>query len=253
MVEGDEAGTILPGIYERASRVYPGSVSRAELWWPDWLRDPAAQREGASRRYYVVHTSQGGEPDGYVAYRIKESWPDGLPSNTMIVKELMPATAEAYTALWDYCLGLDLVGVVQAINRPPDEPVRWMLADSRRLRVTQWTDGLWVRLADIVAALEARRYRMDGSVVIEVTDAFIPENAGRYELIGGADGATCRRTEAPCDIVLDITDLGAAYLGNVSLSVLRRAGRVREETAGALARADAMFASEPAPWCATFF
>jgi len=106
---------------------------------------------------------------------------------------------------------------------------------------------------DIPAALEARRYSMEGSVIFEVKDSFMPENAGRYELQGGRDGATCRRTGKSHDLALDVTDLGAAYLGNVSLSVLGRAGRVEEKTPGALARADALFSSEPAPWCATHF
>ena len=43
------------------------------------------------------------------------------------------------------------------------------------------------------------------------------------------------------------------YLGGVRFSTLARAGRVVTQTPDALARADAMFASEPAPWCATPF
>jgi hypothetical protein len=39
----------------------------------------------------------------------------------------------------------------------------------------------------------------------------------------------------------------------VSFSTLGRAGRVREGRPGALARADAMFASDRAPWCSTDF
>ena len=47
--------------------------------------------------------------------------------------------------------------------------------------------------------------------------------------------------------------LGAVYLGGNSFSSLARAGRVVEARPGALRRADAMFAWDPAPWCPAIF
>ena len=52
---------------------------------------------------------------------------------------------------------------------------------------------------------------------------------------------------------MTIADLGAAYLGGVSFAALAAAGRVTEQRAGALARADHLFAHHPLPWCGTFF
>ena len=43
------------------------------------------------------------------------------------------------------------------------------------------------------------------------------------------------------------------YLCEADLVATVRAGRVDEATPGAIARADAAFASDPAPWCATPF
>jgi hypothetical protein len=48
-----------------------------------------------------------------------------------------------------------------------------------------------------------------------------------------------------------VADLAAAYLGGVSFTTLARAGLVAESAPGALARADAMFASRPAAWTVT--
>ena len=45
------------------------------------------------------------------------------------------------------------------------------------------------------------------------------------------------------------TALGSAYLGGFSFRQLARAGRVEERREGALARADALFTSDRAPWC----
>ncbi|HSX97261.1 MAG TPA: sterol carrier protein domain-containing protein, partial [Streptomyces sp.] len=62
-------------------------------------------------------------------------------------------------------------------------------------------------------------------------------------------GATCDRTADAADLSLSVRELGAAYLGGVSLSSLAAAGLVRELRQGALAEASVGFlASGPAPW-----
>ena len=53
--------------------------------------------------------------------------------------------------------------------------------------------------------------------------------------------------------MLEVADLGAAYLGGVRFATLAAAGRVVENQQGAVARADALFASDPAPYCGTPF
>ena len=74
-------------------------------------------------------------------------------------------------------------------------------------------------------------------------------NDGRYEMEGGQDGAVCSASDATPDIVLSSTDLATTYLGTARFTTLSHAGRVEERTQGALLRADAMFATELAPWC----
>ncbi|GAC1506837.1 MAG: GNAT family N-acetyltransferase [Chloroflexota bacterium] len=253
VIDADEVIALCPAIYDRARRTYPGSVTRTDAWWARRVHEPEPRHDDTGPRFYVLHTSATGEPDGYAVYRLKRAWPAGVPGNVLELIELMPASNAAYGALWNYCFNVDLVATVKAANRPPDEPLQWMLADARRLRVTELCDGLWVRLVDVRAALEARRYRAEGTVILAVNDPFMPHNTGSYRLDGGPEGATCTRTGASPDIVLGVADLGAAYLGNVPVSLLHRAGRVQECAGGALARADAMFASSPAPWCATHF
>ena len=56
-------------------------------------------------------------------------------------------------------------------------------------------DGIWVRLIDVEAALAARSYEGDTQVVVELRDAFMPENAGPVaarRARSRADEATCR-------------------------------------------------------------
>jgi predicted acetyltransferase len=77
--------------------------------------------------------------------------------------------------------------------------------------------------------------------------------AGRYVLDSDSDGASCTTTTESADLVLSQRVLAGAYLGDNSLRALSAAGRVDEETPGALARIDAMFATPLRPWNATGF
>jgi predicted acetyltransferase len=170
---------------------------------------------------------------------------------TLVIEDLVAVTDEARRALWSYCLGFGQAVLVTAPNVPIDEPVGWMLADPRRLRVTRVRDFLWLRLLDVASALGARRYAAPGAVVLEVADATCEDNAGRYRLDAQDADATCERTGASPDLALGVDDLAAAYLGGVAFRTLARAGRVTEFTLGAVARTDLMFASRPAPWTVT--
>jgi predicted acetyltransferase len=253
LLEPEETAKIVPPFYDRYRRGQPGELTRPQVWWDVYARDPEWTRQGASRHYDVVYESEPGRVDGWLSYRVESRWPNGLAANVIKVRNLIGLTPEAEAGLWRYILDLDLAGTIRLIDRPVDDPVRWRLADPRRLRVTHVGDQLWVRLLDVPGALAARRYAVSGSLVLEVTDALRPRNQGRFRLEGGPDGATCAPVNASPDLALDVADLGAAYLGGASLASLARAERVAELTPGALLRADRMFAASPPPICTTHF
>ena len=52
---------------------------------------------------------------------------------------------------------------------------------------------------------------------------------------------------------LDVQALGSRYLGGFSFAQLVRAGRAEEAARGGLARADALFRVDRAPWCPEIF
>jgi len=253
LLDRDEALDTLPAAYDRARRVQPGAVTRSAAWWTGLLRDPESEREGASAYWYVVYESADGQVDGFAHYRVKGQWDDGLSNNTLLLSELSAATSEAHAVLWRYLLDVDLVTTVRAANAPVDEPLRWLLADPRRMRVTRFNDGVWVRVLDVSAALSARRYAVSGRLALDLADPFLPRNSGRYLLEGGPEGAACGATTEAADLALGVSDLAAILLGGARPSTLARAGRIVERSPGALARADLMFACEPLPWCGTFF
>ena len=254
LLEPEETAKIFPPLYDRYRRGQPGELSRPQAWWEVYARDPEWRREGASRLYNVVYETGPGRVEGWLSYRVQSRWSGGLAANTVNVVMLVGLTPEADAALWRYLFELDLAGTIRLRDRPVDDPIRWRLADPRRLRVTEVGDHLWVRLLDLPGALAARRYAVQGTLVLQVSDALRLRNQGRFRLEGGPDGATCQPSTAePADLALDIADLGAAYLGGTSLASLARAERVTELTPGALLQADRMFAASPPPICTTHF
>jgi predicted acetyltransferase len=254
LVEHDEASREIPGVYERARLRHPGALTRSPGYWERWFLDREAWRGGASARFYVLHRGADGVPDGYLAYRANEGdWGHGLADGSIVVEELDATDDEVEAALWQYVLDVDLVRHVRADARPVDEPLRWRLADPRRLKTVELFDHLWLRLVDVPAALSARRYGLDDRLVVDVSDPFRPGGEGRFVVEGGSDGASSRPTAEDADLALGVADLGALYLGGVSATTLARAGRVEERSSGALRAADAFFASATAPWCCTPF
>jgi predicted acetyltransferase len=254
VLDADEAAKRIPDLYDHLRRRQVGELSRPAAWWADYFSDPEEDRGGASIQFYASHESDAGEPDGFVSYRVKRSWtPGGVNDGDTQVQELHGADGSVRLALWDFCLGVDLTAAVSCYNAPPDDPIRWRLADPRRMDVTNVSDWLWARIVDVPAALTARRYRSSGRVVLDITDDFVPRNSGRYELVGGPDGADCRRTDADADLAMTVADLGALYLGGVSCTTLARAARVEELRPGALLTGDLLFVGAHAPWCSTEF
>ena len=252
LVEEDEARKLLPEIFDRVRRLQPGAVQRVDAWWPDQFFWPESDERGT--RFYCVHESPDGRLDGYAAYRVVMHWDNGA-QGTVHVRELVTAAPEARAVLWRFLLDVDLTEKLSAWVVPLDEPLRWLLAESRRMRVTRLGESLWVRVLDAPAALAARTYAAPGRVVFDVVDEFRPDGgaAGRFELDAGPDGAEARRSTAEADLVLGVAELGGILLGGTRASTLAQAGLIEERTPGALALTDAMFAVEPLPFSMTDF
>ena len=238
-------------VWDQARRSQPGMLGLDERWMRNQLADLELFREGASPHYRVLHQT-GETSTGFAIYRLKLEWDASGPNGTLRLGMLIAATPAAYAALWRHVLDVDLMARVAAEMRPPDEPLRFLLADSRQPK-TRIEDGIWVRLVDVAAALAGRRYSVEGRLALRVRDEFCAWNDGQYELVGGPDGAECKSTSAAPDLALDAADLAALYLGGNRFRTLLEAGRVQELRPGAIARADAMFATDRAPWCPSHF
>jgi predicted acetyltransferase len=254
LVSEAEANVVLPAVWERYWRQVPGEVRRPAQWWEMLALDVEEDRDGASARYVAVHDDAAGIPDGFVTYRIKQQWESGgTPPHELRVESIAGADDGVEAALLRFVLGVDLVATVEWGTAPVDLPLRWRLANPRGLRVTFEADHLWLRPLDVAACLSGRRYAAEGAFVVEVIDPVRPAVGGRFRLEGGADGATCRGSDADPDLVVAVADLGALLLGGVSWATLSRAGLVDERVSGAVESADGMFRPHRAPYCSTDF
>src|SRR6185503_14735923 len=161
-----------------------------------------------------------GEARGYAIYRIKSDWGEMGPNNTVLVFEVVGLDAAAERAIWEWIAGIDLVGHIKSQRGPVPHPLMLQLAEPRRLGLNV-REGMWLRLVDLRAALEARSYAAAGSLTFEVTDEFCPWNAGRWRLDVGADGrGTVTSSDAEPYLTLDIADLATVYLGTFTFADL---------------------------------
>jgi predicted acetyltransferase len=235
-------GEILEEVYDRYRRAQPGALSRPHRWWALGAGQPPIT---PAPRYVAVHRDTDGVPDGYASYSLSES-------GTLTVDETITTDGTVFTALARFLLGHDLVTRIVFKHVPPENPLRWQLADFRAGELGDDGDWLWVRLLDVPRALTTRGWFTDGELVLDVDDPFLDER-NRYLLTVRDGKAGCVPTDREPDLSLDVRDLGSIYLGGTAPSTLVRAGHIQAHHPDAAARADALFRAERTPHCLHWF
>jgi len=242
----DDAMAPMREIYDSVWPSRPGMIAMDDRWWTWRWTELEEHRERPM--FYALHASDDGRPDAYAVYRVKHEWREEMPRLELSMQEVQAATPQAYADIWRFVLDVDLIDRVRAWNRPLDDPLLHLLAEPRQLRFSL-RDALWVRLVGVPAALAARGHLGAGRLTIEVQDDFCPWNDGRLTLEASGGAAVCdTHVDREPDLRCRVNALGAVYLGGASFGALARAGQITELTSGAIAAADVLFASDPAPW-----
>ncbi len=252
LVTPEEAAQAFPPLYEEERVRRPGMLSRTENWWErNLFFDPSGGRRGFSAQRYVVHETDG-NPDGYAISRQKSDWETGFPNGSVRVREVIATSNTAHTGMWRFLSSIDLFPRIRYWNLPIDDPLRWKVPDHRRITRKRW-DALYLRILDVVQALEARTYAADGTLRLTVDDAFLPDVGGAFELSVANGVGLCHRIDgSDVDLTMDTVDLASLYLGGGNARAMTMAGRVAgsEESVGRLGR---MFRGDVAPWCEEVF
>ena len=245
LVDQDAALRLFPPVYDRVQAATPGMFSRSRDWWETRVfNDSEWRRAGGGELSYAALELEG-QPQAYAIYRLNFSYADGVPTGKTVVIEAMGFDPAATAAVWRYLFDIDWMVAIEAGMLPLDHPLFLLLSDPNRMKF-RVGDGLWLRLVDVGAALAGRAYATEDELVFGVSDTFCPWNEGSFALDG-----TKARSEP--DLRLSAAALGTAFLGGFSFSELLRAGQVEEVTQGAIARADALFRTDPKPWCPEIF
>lgn len=249
LVDGEEARRVIPRVYERVRRRSPGFVSRSPDWWEvKTLNDDPSRRRGAGVLEHAL-LELDGKPAGYALYRIRFDFEDAANTSKVHVLEAVGDSAVATREIWRFLLAIDWVQEIRCDLLPVDHPLLLLAQRPNRLGWKVF-DGLWLRLVDVDAALRSRAYASSGRATLEVTsDPQFPDNTGTWTIEGGSVGRSSRRP----DVRLDVQGLGSAFLGGFSFARLAAAGRAEEVARGGLARADALFRVDAAPYCPEIF
>jgi predicted acetyltransferase len=250
LIEKDEALRVLPRLYDRIRKRSPGFLSRSREWWEErTLGDRPENRRGAGPLVRALY-ERDGRPAGWALYRISQSgatyeeW-----KKTVKVSEVQGIDDAARREVWRFLLGIDWTDELTVEGLAVDDSVLLVVDRPNELRPRVF-DGLWVRPVEVGAALAARGVSGDGRATIEVTaDPHFPDNVGTWTV----EGDRVRRASRRPDVRLDVQGLGMTMLGGFTFAQLARAGRAEEAARGGLARADALFRSERAPWCPEIF
>jgi predicted acetyltransferase len=248
LIEREEAREAFPPIYEQVRPTVPGMLTRTQEVWDVYrLADEEFMRHGAGPKFYALY-ERDGVAEGYATYRIKSNWKKGIPQSELRVIEAIATGPIAVRELWRFLFSVDLVSTVDAWLFDPGSPLFLSVLDLRRLE-PRLSDGLWLRLVDVEAALRARSYWEGEPVVLEVTDELCSWNAGRHRVGGGV----AERTDDAADLRLDVADLAIAYFGAFDFERLADALRVEELRPGALSRASLLFRTPRLPFCPEVF
>jgi predicted acetyltransferase len=241
-----ESWDVLPRIVEGTRSQRPGAIGRPAVWW----ENQRLRAEGDPAPRYVALHGEPGSETGFVRYHPvgTEAWFTSA-ERTVVVDDFHAPTPEAYVGLLRFLLGLDLVDKLVFTSLPLDDPSPWLLADRRAARVTGARDETWLRVLDVAAALGARRFSSAGSIIVSVDDPILPHNSATFAI--SAEGV--RRTESPAQLSVGVATLGALLLGGVTWNALALTGLIGVADRDALAKADALFGTWPAPHAGIYF
>ncbi len=235
-----------PAIRDRLSDRRGACVDNSPGMWHLGLTvDPPGWRDGATARRLVQVPGRG-----YASYRVKGADGALLPAGEVRVSEVFATDAEAYAALWQHLLDVDLTTRVTTWLRPIDDALPHLLTDPLALHAAEGPP-LYARILDVPRVLTARGYVTSGSATIEVVDPG-GSAGGRWYLDVG-DEVACEPTDAAPDVTLSIGSLAGVVFGSLRPSTLVDAGRLDEHRPGAADGLGRLFSVDRAPWCPVEF
>jgi predicted acetyltransferase len=213
----DDIPLIQP-IYQAFAQPRSGYLDRSDWWWKELLR----RRPGQPSRWLATWAGAAGRLAGYVLYDLERG-----SERSVRVHDLIALTAEAYQGLLSFLATHHLWPKI-VVPLGSDVPLPALVENFRLLAPEPSMGGQFMlRILDLPVAI-GQRAVLAGSdslsvvspaVVMEVTDADAPWNAGNWRIglreAAGRRHWICERTSQPAQARLDIrtvADLFGGYL-----------------------------------------
>ena len=248
LVEPKDAYPLTREVYAEHLARTRGEVARPAFYEQVFSGDFNWETGGPDRVLStVLHLDADGRADGYCTYRVKEG--ETHDQHHIRVADMVALTPAAHLRLWQFLADVDLISHVRA-RVLLDDPLDHAVVDPRTVETKAQRDMLWLRILDLPTALEARPWREDASVVLEVADD-LGHIAGRWRVSTDKGRARVERTEDSPGVSLSAETLATLYLGDRLVPTMAAAGRVTGpdvETFAAMADH-----AGPAPYCRTGF
>lgn len=176
--------------------------------------------------YTYLYRSNSGEPKGFMTYKpvIDEG------DRTLNCTRFFFVDLEGFYGM------LALLGTLSAdhshvtLRLPADIELGGLLPEWSFGTVIETREQAgMVRVVNVEHALSMARMRGTGSLSIDITDAHIPQNNGRFS-VAFSDGVTTevRRTQEPADIALTIQDFSRLICGRYDLTALPYLPQVKQ-------------------------
>lgn len=251
LLSADEAYSLIKPVFIHWATPRNLVIHRsAELWRVSTLRP---HPKGLPVHVAVSRTPEG-KPNGYAVYTARSiDHEPGEGEQELVVNELIALEPQAYVTLWEFLRAHDLAQRIVFRAVAPDDLAPALLLEPRVLNARA-SDGVWMRVVDVVPALEARPYATAGALVLRVVeDQDCPWNVGTYHLETDGPNARARPTGGEPDITLRPAALASLLAGMWPASYLWRAGLLEARSPELLARADALFRTEYPPYCPNGF
>lgn len=234
----------LAQVHDRARRTRSGRIAG---WTGRWQQFAGVAPDETDRDKVrgVRHLDENGNVRGVLVYTLDDR--AGSFRFSLRVRMLVAETRDARAALWRFALQHDLVDEVTADLQTLDDPLPWLVADTRGV-VQEVHDHGWLRILDVPAALSARQYATAADLVVRVDDP-LGFAAGTWRLRTDAQGAASVSEAEASDVpqlALGVSALSSLYAGGVRASALAAAGTIDGDES-AVRALDLAFATSPAP------
>ncbi|MGI5883829.1 MAG: GNAT family N-acetyltransferase [Candidatus Spyradocola sp.] len=198
-------------VYQRFILGLNMAIVRSEAQW-DWIEgDPWKDRV---YRYLLA------DETGTHAYVLLRAEGTG-EERKAVLKDFAYDSREAFYGILGFLYRLSAQYTYVEAVFPPQIDMRTLLPEPYHVEQRVDTHGMF-RVVDVPQALRLMRHpEATGRYTIGVKDAFLPENTGVYAVRFSQGSVSVERTDAPADLVVDVTTLAQLTLGFAPLDTLR--------------------------------